>query len=194
MSNKAKYEVVFQFDYDEDNPKKFTNGRINRVMKAHDGEFVSEYCDYGIKDMSYDISSSAETLKTLMETVLKDAERSDVRMTCWAKRKMDLVIFNIADVEDKNVLFEKINEMRDSIGMRRINVSKHNEHEIAVELQNGSDKNFALDVVDDGKITFANDLRQISNYKLFIDIEDGIKNFEDVIVEINDEKERSKDA
>ncbi len=29
------------------------------------------------------------------------------------------------------------------------------------------DKNFALDVVDDGKITFANDLRQISNYKLF---------------------------
>ena len=31
------------------------------------------------------------------------------------------------------------------------------------------DKNFALDVVDDGKITFANDLRQISNYKLFID-------------------------
>ena len=27
------------------------------------------------------------------------------------------------------------------------------------------DKNFALDVVDDGKITFANDLRQISNYK-----------------------------
>ena len=28
------------------------------------------------------------------------------------------------------------------------------------------DKNFALDVVDDGKITFANDLRQISNYKM----------------------------
>jgi hypothetical protein len=145
MSNKAKYEVVFQFDFDEDNPKKFTNGRVNRIMKAHEGEFVSEYCDYGIKDISYDISSSAETLKTLMETVLKDAERSDVRMTCWAKRKMDLVIFNIADVEDKNVLFEKINEMRNSIGMRRINVSKYNEHEIAVELQNGSDKNFALE-------------------------------------------------
>ena len=32
-------------------------------------------------------------------------------------------------------------------------------------------KKFALDVVDDGKITFANDLRQISNYKLFIDDE-----------------------
>ena len=27
------------------------------------------------------------------------------------------------------------------------------------------DKKFALHVVDDGKITFANDLRQISNYK-----------------------------
>ena len=27
------------------------------------------------------------------------------------------------------------------------------------------DKRFALDVVDDGKITFANDLCQISNYK-----------------------------
>ena len=33
------------------------------------------------------------------------------------------------------------------------------------------DKNFALDVVDDGKIIFANDLCQISNYKLFIDCE-----------------------
>ena len=33
------------------------------------------------------------------------------------------------------------------------------------------DKNFALDIVDDGKVIFANDLRQISNYKLFIDDE-----------------------
>lgn len=33
------------------------------------------------------------------------------------------------------------------------------------------DKKFALHVVDDGKITFANDLRQISKYKLFIDDE-----------------------
>ena len=33
------------------------------------------------------------------------------------------------------------------------------------------DKKFALDVVDDGKVIFANDLHCISNYKLFIDCE-----------------------
>ena len=33
------------------------------------------------------------------------------------------------------------------------------------------DKNFALDVIDDGKIIFANDLKKINNYKLFIDDE-----------------------
>lgn len=33
------------------------------------------------------------------------------------------------------------------------------------------DKNFALDIVDDGKVIFANDLYRVSNYKLFIDDE-----------------------
>lgn len=33
------------------------------------------------------------------------------------------------------------------------------------------DKNFALDVVDDGKVIFANDLTRINIYKLFIDDE-----------------------
>lgn len=33
------------------------------------------------------------------------------------------------------------------------------------------DKNFALDVIDDGKVIFANDLRKINIYKLFIDDE-----------------------
>ena len=56
------------------------------------------------------------------------------------KEKMDLVIFNISEVENKDVLFEKINELRDSSGIRRINVSKHNENEVSVELQNGTDK------------------------------------------------------
>jgi hypothetical protein len=57
---------------------------------------------------------------------------------------MDLVIFNIADVESKDVLFEKINELRDTSGIRKINVSKHDENEISIELQNGTDKDVSM--------------------------------------------------
>lgn len=144
MSNKTNYEVTFQYDFDEDNPKKFSDTRIKRVMTAHEGVFVSDFADYGIKDMSFTIDSTPEALKTIMETVLKDAERTDVRMTVFAKKKIDLVLLNISEVEDKTKFFELIQENKDSLNYRKINIASHNENEVSIELTQEADKNNTL--------------------------------------------------
>lgn len=146
MSNKTNYEVTFQYDFDEDNPKKFSDTRIKRVMTAHEGSFVSDYADYGIKDMSFHISSTPETLKTIMETVLKDAERSDIRMTVFAKKKFDLVLFDISEVTDKEAFFNLLQENKSNLDYRKVNISSHNESEVSIELNQDADKNKSLNL------------------------------------------------
>lgn len=139
MSNKANYEVTFQYSFDEDNPSKFSDTRIKRVMNAHEGQFISDWADYGIKDMTFNISSSLETIKSIMETVLKDAERSDVRMTVFAKKKFDLVIFNLSDFPEKQEILEKIQEKSEELSFRKIRHSQYNDNEFSLELNLGVD-------------------------------------------------------
>lgn len=137
MSNKANYDVTFQYDFDEDNPSKFGDGRIKRVMAAHEGQFVSVFDDYGLKDMSFNIYATLETLKTVMETVLKDAERSGIRMAVFAKKKSDLIIFNLSDVADQEAVLEKIQEKKDELSFKKIIPSQYKEHDFSLELNNG---------------------------------------------------------
>lgn len=146
MSNKVNYEVTFQYDYEEDSPKKISDGRIKRFMAGHEGVFVSEFSDYGIKDLSFIINSRIDSVKTIMETVLKEAERSDVRMSVFAKRQFDLIIFNISDIDNKDELLEKIQENKDKIIYRKLNVSMHDKNELSLELEPGVDKNNALNI------------------------------------------------
>lgn len=144
MSNKANYEVTFQYSFDEDNPSKFSDTRIKRVMNAHEGQFVSDWADYGIKDMTFNISSSLETIKSIMETVLKDAERSDVRMTVFAKKKFDLVIFNLSEISDKEEVLEKIQQKGEELSFRKIRHSQYNDNEFSLELNLGVDSQQVL--------------------------------------------------
>lgn len=144
MSNKTDYEVVFQFDFDEEEPKKFSDGRIKRVMAAHEGIFLSDFSDYGIKDLSFTISTTPETLKTIMDTVLKDAERSDVRMSIIAKKQSHLIILNISDVENREQFFTTLEENQESIAYRKLSISSHNPDHISIELTPFINKENAL--------------------------------------------------
>lgn len=144
MSNKANYEVTFQYDFDEDNPSKFSDTRVKRVMNAHEGQFVSDWTDYGIKDMTFNINSSLETVKTIMETVLKDAERSDVRMSVFAKKKFDLVIFNLSDVSNQSEVLEKIQEKQEEFSFRKIRHSQYDSNEFSLELNVGTNPQVIL--------------------------------------------------
>lgn len=139
MSNKNNYEVNFQYSFDEDNPSKFSDNRIKRVMNAHEGVFLSDWADYGMKDMTFNINSSIETIKTIMETVLRDAERCEVRMTVVAKKKFDLILFNLSNYEDKQEVLEKIQEKSTELSFRKIRSSKYNNDEFSLELNLGAD-------------------------------------------------------
>lgn len=147
MSNKSSYDVVFQYDFDEDDttPKKYSDNRIKRVMAAHEGTFVSTYADYGIKDLSFVINSTPDCLKTILETILKDSEKSDIRMIAFAKKRLDFVIFNISDVQDKDSLFENLNEKKGEISYRKLKISESNPNEVSLELYEGSDKQKSLE-------------------------------------------------
>lgn len=144
MSNKANYEVTFQYDFDEDNPSKFGDGRIKRVMAAHEGQFVSVFDDYGLKDMSFNINTTLETLKTIMETVLKDAERSGIRMTIFAKKKFDLVLFNVSGIANKEEFIEKVNTKQEEFSFKKIHVSQYDTNELSLELNYGTNPQDAL--------------------------------------------------
>lgn len=146
MSNKINYEITFQYDYEEDGPKKISDVRIKRFMAGHEGVFVSEFSDYGIKDLSFTINSRIDSVKTIMETVLKDAQRADVRMSVFAKKQIDLIIFNISDIDNKEEFFEKLNENQGIILYRKLNISNHDNNEISLELDSNIDKNNALNI------------------------------------------------
>lgn len=175
MSNTANYEVNFQYDFDEDNPSKFGDGRIKRVMAAHDGVFLSVFDDYGMKDMSFSIHTTLETLKTVMETVLKDAERSGIRMTVLAKKKFDLVLFNVSDMANKEEVLAKIEDKKEELSFKKIHVSQYDSNEVSLELNYGTNPQEVLklakpllesfqakDVVLDVNTT---DAMQMDNYK-----------------------------
>lgn len=134
MSNNVNYEVTFQYDFDEDSTKNFSAGRIKRVMAAHGGVFVSDFADYGIKDISFTINSIPESLKTIMETVLKDAEQTNVKMTVFANKQFDLILLNTADTSDKEAIIQTIQENKENISFKKLNISTHDSNEISLEL------------------------------------------------------------
>lgn len=137
MSNKANYEVTFQYDFDEENPSKFGDGRIKRVMAAHEGQFVSVFDDYGMKDMSFNIDTTLETLKTVMETVLKDAERSGIRMAVFAKKTSNHIIFNLGQVANKEEVLETLENKKEDFSFKKVSPSPYNNNDFYLDLPYG---------------------------------------------------------
>ena len=167
MTNKLNYDVTFQYDYYEENPKKFSDGRIKRAMAAHDGVFLDDYNNYGIKDINFTITATAETLKTIAESVLKDAERCDIRMAFFAKRKFDLVLLNVSELQDRDSLIDEINSNKEVIGFKKFEVSKHNNNELVLELFQNTDKNEALAAVQ--KIIINKNVTEVFLYVSTVD-------------------------
>ena len=140
MNNNLNYDVNFQYDFDEDSSKNFSVMRIKKIMSAHGGIFVSDFSDYGIKDVSFTINTVTQSLKTIIETVLKEANRNNVKMTVFANKQFDLINLNIADVVHKEELFELIQKHKEKISFKKLNISSYDSNEISLELEHNTDK------------------------------------------------------
>lgn len=134
MNNNLNYDVNFQYDFDEDSSKNFSVMRIKKIMSAHGGIFVSDFSDYGIKDVSFTINTVTQSLKTIIETVLKEANRNNVKMTVFANKQFDLINLNIADTSDKEAIIKIIQENKENISFKNLNISTHDSNEISLEL------------------------------------------------------------
>jgi hypothetical protein len=137
MNNKNNYEVIFSFD--EHNFSKFSESRIKKIMNSHGGKFISESIDYGIKDIIFNINSDIQSLKAIIEPILKEAERSDVRMTVSIEKKVNLILFNLSEVLDKESLLEKLQTKKEEFSLKKVYPSQYIPNDFSIELNTGTD-------------------------------------------------------